>query len=133
MIAGINEILNDNGALTTALGGDGKIFPMVVDTGVQPPFVATYLAKSGSMEVKDAVSGIEYPTVGVNVHAKDYDELETVCDALREALNGITSTTETGHTFIRIWLVNEFDRPDMYDVNRPTYTRTLHFNCIIKR
>jgi hypothetical protein len=132
MIAGINEILSENSGVITALGS-GKIYPLVVPAEVQPPFIATFLAKSGSQEVKEAVSGIDYRTVAINIHASDYDSLDSVESALISALDGINATTSTNHTFLRIWFLNAFDRPDLFTTERPLYARTVQFNCIVKR
>jgi hypothetical protein len=133
MIKGINEILKENTTLTTAIGGAEKIFPMVVSESVQPPFIASSLARSGAENTKDAVAGLDYPLVNINVHAQGYDELETVCEAVRNALDGIGGTTNAGYTFSKIWFSNAFDRPDLFTPERPLYARSIQFTAIIKR
>lgn len=133
MIKGINEILKENTALTDLIGGADKIFPMVVSEGVEPPFIATSLARSGAENTKDATAGLDFPMVNINVHAQGYDQLETVCEAVRNALDNVRSTTDAGYTFSRIWFANAFDRPDLFTTERPLYARSVQFMAIIKR
>lgn len=132
MISGINEILNENAPLIAIIGED-KIFPMVVSEGVEPPFLATSLGSQGPTNAKNETSGLDFPQVNINVHCKDYDSLEEVSDAVREALDNINATTDAGYTFPKIWFANQFDRPDLFTPDRPLYARTIQFNVILKR
>lgn len=132
MIAGINEILSENGPLTTLLGSD-KIFPMVVDNGTALPYLATSLAGKRVDEIKGNASGFDYSVVNVNVHTDNYDDLETISAAVRTALDNISSVTDAGYTFTAIVFFNEFDRPDLFTAEGPNYARSVQFNAIVKR
>ncbi len=132
MISGINEILSENSALIALIGED-KIYPMVVPQGVEPPFLATSLARSGTFEVKGQTSDLDFPVLNVNVHADSYDSLESVASAVKTALNNINATTDAGYVFSRIFFINEADRPDLYTMDRPLYARSIQFSTIVKR
>lgn len=132
MIAGINEILNENTALINLIGED-KIFPLVVPQATALPFLSTSLARVSPTEAKNETSGLDFPVVNVNVHAENYDDLEEVSEAVRTALDNIQSVTDTGYTFKKIWFSNSFDRPDLYTAERPHYVRSVQFNVIQKR
>lgn len=132
MISGINEILSENSALTTLLGAS-KIYPMIVVESTELPYLAVSLAANRGDEIKGNASGYSYGLVNINVHAQDYDSLESVSAAVRTALDNISSVTDAGYTFTQIVFVNEFDRPDLYTTERPSYARTVQFNAIVKR
>lgn len=132
MIAGINEILNENTALTTLLGSS-KIYPMIVEENTAPPFLAVSLARTDSDEIKTEVSGFRHRLVNINIHANDYDTLDDIEEAIITALDGQSATTDAGYTFTRIYLNNAFDRPDLFTTERPLYARTVQFNAIVKR
>ena len=131
MIAGINEILSENAPLVLLLG-TGKIFPMIVDADVAAPYLATSLLRSSGTDVKVDTSGADFPVININVHTLNYDSLEEISEAVRTALDNITSVTDAGYTFTRIWFLSAQDRPDLY-VTNPTYTRSIQFNVMVKR
>lgn len=134
MIAGINEILDENAALTTLLGSD-KIYPVAIPEGVDLPFLATSVARKRGDEIKGNASGFHYCLVNVNVHAANYDDLESIEEAVVDALDSQSFTTSAGpYTFTQVHFENSFDRPDMF-ANTPTqqYVRTVQFNVIVKR
>ena len=131
MISGIKTILAANSALTTALGAN-KIYPVVVPADVDPPFLALSMASDQSDPVKNTADRTGYPVVNINVHADDYDEIESLTTLIKTALNGITGLN-AGTTFQRIWCSNAFDRPDLYTTDRPLYARSIQFSTIIKR
>ena len=139
MISGIVEILLENSALVTELGDDEKIFPLIVPEEteggekIEPPYLAVMLAEKGSNQTKNSVSTVDFPVVQVNIHAESYDQLETLEEAVREALEGFTGTTGTGHNFHKITFLNSSDRPDLYQKDRPSYPRSSQYNCIVKR
>jgi hypothetical protein len=135
MISGIRAILVANSTVTTALGHAGqvnKIFPVVVDEGVEAPYIALSLFSNTSEAIKNASDRTGYPVVNINVHADDYDEIESLETILRNALNGQTGL-HSGTTFQKIWCSNSFDRPDLYSPERPRYARSIQFSTIIKR
>lgn len=132
MIAGINEILNENPALTALIGAN-KIYPMVVSIDVQPPYIATSLSSVGPTNVKGEVSDMDYPLINVNLHTDNYDDLETISEAIRQALDNIFANTDAGYNFAKIWFANAFDRPDLYTVDRPLYARSIQFFAQLKR
>jgi hypothetical protein len=131
MISGINTILSANTALTTEIGDD-KIYPVVVPQGTEPPFIATSLASDSSEAIKNSADRTGFPSVNVNLHTENYDDLESISELIKDALNG-QSGSQAGTTFQKIWCVNAYDRPDLYNNPFPYYARTLVFNTIIKR
>jgi hypothetical protein len=137
VISGIVTILTANTDLITLIGED-KIYPLVVpekdedDNDISAPYLAVMLAAQGSNQTKNTVSGVDFPLVQVNVHASSYDELEEVSEAVRAALEGV-SGTYAGYSFSKIWFLNALDRPDLYQKDRPSYPRSVQFNCIVKR
>lgn len=132
MIAGINEILSENSALTTLIGSD-KIFPMIVNEDTELPYLATSLARVGTDDIKGNAAGFDYGLVNVNVHASNYDDLETISTAVRTAMDNLSFTTDAGYTFTRISFSTAFDRPDLFTTDRPSYARSVQFNAIVKR
>lgn len=133
MISGINEILSENSALVTLIGAD-KIFPVAVPENTDLPYLAVSLARINVDEIKGNASGFYYGLVNVNVHAEDYDQLEEVSEAVIDALDNISGTTDTGHNFNVINVSNAFDRPELFtNTPRQTYTRSVQFNAIVKR
>ena len=132
MIAGIIEILSENTPLVALLGTD-KIFPLVVNENTAPPYLAVSLAATGANYSKQEVSSMDFPVVNINVHAKDYDSLEQVSEAVRVALDEQQSLTDAGYEFDRIYFINAFDRADLYTVERPLYARSVQFNVIVRR
>ncbi len=135
MISGIRAFLVADSALTTALGHTGstnKIQPLVIDAETQPPFLALSLNSDPSEPIKSVTDKTGFPVVNINVHADDYDEIESLTELIKAALNGKTGTS-AGVNFSKVWCSNAFDRPDLYTVDRPLYARTIQFNTIIKR
>lgn len=133
MISGINEILSEASALTTLLGSN-KIYPVAVPEGTDLPYLAVSLARINTDEIKGNASGFYYGLVNVNVHAEDYDQLEEVSEAVIDALDNISGTTDAGYNFQNIFVTNAFDRPDLFlNTPRQTYTRSVQFNAIVKR
>ena len=131
MISGAIAILNANSALTTALGSS-KIYPVAVPSDVATPYLAVGLMSDGTGEIKNTTDRIGYPSFYVNVHANDYDEIESLSLLVKAALNGQTGVS-AGTTFQKIWCVNAQDRPDLYKPEGNIYCRTIHFNTIIKK
>jgi hypothetical protein len=137
MIAGINEILNENEGVIAAVGLNAadtkvKVYPIVAPPGESLPYLTTSLAGNAPTLYKGLPSSLDAPTFAVNVHAGSYDEVTTIGEAVREALDEKTSVTEAGYAFDRIWYTNEYDRPEMFTTDHPVYVRTLIFNAQIR-
>lgn len=138
MISGVVEILLENASLISELGED-KIFPLIVpeetESGekIEPPYLAVMMVERGTNSTKSTTSRVDFPIVQVNIYATSYDELETLEEAVREALEGFSGTTGTGHNFHKINFLNSLDRPDLYQKDRPSYPRSSQYNCIVKR
>lgn len=132
MISGVITRLRANSALTTALGGADKICPIVVPEGVAPPYLAVGLLTDPS-EPSKASQKVGYPTFYVNVHADDYDKIESLSPLVKSAAETTQETVQAGTTFNTIYCYNAQDRPDLYKPEGNIYARTIHFNTIIKR
>jgi hypothetical protein len=132
MISGAIAILNANSALTTALGDD-KIYPVVVPEGVAPPYLAVGLFSDASEPQKGDLK-IGFPQLYVNVHADDYDEIESLTTLIKAAFHDASlASAYAGTTFKQIWCSNAQDRPDLYKPEGNIYCRTIQVNTIIKR
>jgi hypothetical protein len=137
MIAGINEILNENAGVIAVVGRNAldtkvKVYPIAAPSSESLPYLTTSLAGNTPTLYKGLPSSLDAPTFAVNVHATSYDEVTTIAEAVRGALDEKTSVTEAGYSFDRIWYTNEYDRPEMFTPDHPVYVRTLIFNAQIR-
>lgn len=132
MITGFITLLNANSALTTALGDD-KIYPVVVPEGIHPPYLAVGLYSDAS-EAQKATQKTGLPAAYVNIHADDYDEIESLTALVKDAAEDASlASAYAGTTFQKIYCVNAQDRPDLYKPEGNIYCRTIQINTIIKR
>jgi hypothetical protein len=132
MVSGGISILNANVALTAALGAN-KIYPVVVPETIQPPYLAVGLLSDASEPLKQR-DRTGFPVLYVNIHANDYDEVESLTVLIKNALETASLTSAyAGTTFQSIWCSNAIDRPDLYKPEGNIYARTVQFNTIIKR
>lgn len=134
MIRGINEILNENAALVAEIGED-KVFPLLAPHETGPKFITTSLRSGGPLNQTKVVSTADFPVFNVNIHTKNYDDIEDIAVLVRDALDlpGGATTTAGPYVFGRIWYITETDREDLYFNNYPEYVRTLQFGCVVRR
>lgn len=138
MIAGINEILNEDAGVIALVGQNAaasktKVYPVVAPSGESLPYLTTSLVSTGPNLHKGSGSTLDAPSFAVNVHANSYDGLTGISEAVRAALDQKASVTEAGYEFVRIWYANEYDRPEMFTTDHPVYVRTIIFNAQLRR
>lgn len=137
MIAGINEILIEDAQIQTLVGtndlGKVKVYPVVAPAGVQPPYITTSLAGYSPTQTKTEANSLDYPSVAINAHAKSYDEVSEIANRVKEIFDTNGFETDAGYNFIRTWIVNEFDRPEMFTSDYPVYVRTVQVGTQLRR
>lgn len=138
MIAGINEILNEDAGVIAVVGQNTaatktKVYPVAAPSGESLPYLTTALVSTTPVLHKGQPSSLDTPTFAVHVHATSYDDMTSISEAVRAALDEKTSVTDAGYNFERIWYVNEYDRPEVFTSDHPVYVRSVIFSAQIRR
>lgn len=96
----IYTILSSNEELTTLLGGDNKIFPLIVNTDTQLPFIVYKRLDIDQVDTKDKFICQEAVNVQFAVVSEKYNKGVEIAEKLNEVLTkkdyknmGIVSVT----------------------------------------
>ena len=117
MTSGIIEILTDSVAVQTLVGlneaGDKyKVYPFKAPQTEKGPYiVVAKTSNSGQSQGKEIESTLDYPSYDVLCYAKNFRTTEVLNEAVRDALDNMSSTTAVC-VFKRIWLVTDRDAFD---------------------
>lgn len=137
MTSGIIEILReDTGVQALAglnqSGSKFKIYPVVAPQGEKPPYITVFMGQNDALPslTKKEVSELDYPRVTVNSWSKNFRPSELMGEAVRNALDNVSSVTDAGYTFTRIWLI---DDRDGHDPERDLYVHVSTFGVEVKR
>lgn len=137
MISGIIEILSENVTVQTLVGknkanGKYKVYPVRAPQKEDMPYITVFRTGQGALPSlsKELVSGLDYPSVTVVCWHKNYRPAEILGDACRIALDNVTSDTDAGYNFDRIWCV---DIKDTFDDAAELYGVVVTFQCELLR
>jgi hypothetical protein len=116
MTSGIVEILKDDSGvqalagLNTA-GSKYKVYPVIAPQDEKPPYITVFKSQNDPITslTKQVVSELDYPTVTVNCWAKNFRTADLMFEAVRNALDNKSASTDAGYDFERIWLVDDRD------------------------
>lgn len=137
MTSGIIEILiEDAGVQALAglnqAGSKYKVYPVIVPQGEKGSYITVFKISNDPVSAltKRVSAEIDYPRVSVNCWAKNFRQTELMAEAVRNALDNKSASTDAGYTFTRIWLV---DDRDGYNQDTSEYMHNLVFAVELKR
>jgi hypothetical protein len=138
MIAGINEILVEDAQIQSLVGNNAagtkvKVYPVVAPAGEEPEYITTSLAGFNPTQTKTEANNLDYPSAAINVHAKSYDRAVEISERVKAIFDTNGFQTDAGYEFLRTWIVNEFDRPEMFTADYPVYVRTVQVGTQLRR
>lgn len=138
MIAGINEILVEDSHIQTLIGNNAagskvKVYPVVAPAGEEAEYITTSLAGFNPTQTKTEANNLDYPSVAINVHAKSYDKAVEISERVKAIFDTSGFTTDAGYVFLKTWIINEFDRPEMFTPDYPVYVRTVQVGTQLRR
>lgn len=137
MTSGIIEILIEDTGVQNLIGRNVentkyKVFPIRCPQGEKQPYITVYKTGEGSTQSisKELVSSLDYPNVTVVAWSLIFRETELIFEACRAALDNVSSITNVGYNFQRIWLV---DSRETFDDSAGLYANVMVFGIELKR
>ncbi len=116
------ERLKDYTDVTDIIGQN--VYPQFAPQELDPPFVTFTLRSTDRTYNTKKQDGVPRSTFDVNCWSEDFDELVTLADAVRTAVDGYRVDDET-HKIRRVFIDDETDIPDPaeWGFEEPTYGR----------
>lgn len=113
MVKGITSILAANSTIRTLVGQNVaadryKVYPVICPMSETPPYLVVIQTGKTPIECKDAPTTYEY-TYDVYAVEKNYDDAETLSNAVEAALDRKTPGTYNGVVFQEIRHTNTLD------------------------
>lgn len=131
MVKVVTYLLENNSTVQALLGdkshGDGhKVYPIIIASGEVAPFIA--VGQTDRLRLgHDLSCGTEY-TIFVNAYSKSYDDLDALCDAVIDALEGQSGTINT----VSVGSVVYDNQTDLaFDKELEVYGRSTTFKVTI--
>lgn len=136
MMQGIIEILRENTGVQTAVGQNQagtkfKIYPVLCSQTEKPPYMICALSGSVPTQMKDHVSDLDNENFDIFIFTDTYEHGHNIDVAIRAALDGKSSVTDTGITFDKIWFTSR--RDGQVQGREGIFTRIVSYSCHVKR
>lgn len=137
-LAGVYNILNNDSALTSAVGNDGagdpKIYPVTIDQETAFPAVRFFCVSGDGNNTKGAVSTVDRHRLQVDVYAPRDPSgsvvADDIADKVRAALDNVAAATYGG---IKVHGCTYISRRDDYIEELEAYWVSIDFSLSIDR
>lgn len=138
MIQGVIEILTDDIGIQNLVGQNiagnkYKIYPVKAPQKELSPYITVHKLPGAPTQSKQEASTLDICKFRVIGYVKTYALRDQFTEAIRLALDNMTSITDNGIEFEKIWYETDSDGYEERADGEGLYAAIIDFGCTVKR